>query len=148
MRALLLASAVLLAACAGEEASTGTDPALSAGAGASAEAQAAAFALPLRLVGAEPFWGGTIGEEAITLIGADRPELRFPTGERVVGGAGARWRTRSSDGRSLELTVLREPCSDGMSERRYPFQVTAVVDGETLRGCALTEAEFVRQRPS
>ncbi len=74
MRALLLASAVLLAACAGEEASTGTDPALSAGAGASAEAaQAAAFALPLRMVGAEPFRGGTISEEAITISGADRP---------------------------------------------------------------------------
>ena len=100
------------------------------------------------MVGTEPFWGGVIDGEGITLEGADRAPLRFPTGERVVTGAGARWRTRTATGATLDLVLLNERCSDGMSDRAYPFAVTATVGREVLRGCAMTEAEFVRRSPA
>jgi uncharacterized membrane protein len=147
MRALLLLVPLLLAACAGEDGAGAGGP--GATAPAKAPAQAAALALPLRLIGTEPFWGATISETTITLSGADRPELRAPAGERRVTGAGASWRTRTASAPQTEITVtlLRAPCSDGMSDRAYPFAATVTVGAETLRGCALTEAEFVRSRP-
>ena len=132
MRALFLASVVLLAAC--------TPP--PAGRPGPADA---AFALPMRLIGTEPFWGATITADAITLSGADRPHVRLAAGERLVTGAGVRWRTQSANGDPVEVTLVRETCSDGMSDRVYPFRATVVLGQETLRGCAITEAEFLRQ---
>ncbi|GGC96067.1 hypothetical protein [Aquisalinus flavus] len=42
---------------------------------------------------------------------------------------------------SLELTVVREDCSDPMSGSDYAYSVTAVINGERLQGCGewLTE---------
>ena len=93
----------------------------------SATATATTFALPLRMVGTEPFWGGTITGEAITLEGADRPAVRFPAGEPVVAGTGARWRTRSADGGTLDLNLVDELFSYGMSDSCYYFAVYAVL---------------------
>ena len=134
MRALFLASAVLLAACSQAPLPPGEPPAQ----------PGAAFAYPMRLIGTEPFWGATITADTITLSGADRPHLRFAAGERAVTGAGVRWRTNSASGDPVEVTLVRETCSDGMSDRTYPFQATVVLGSETLRGCAITESEFLR----
>lgn len=97
------------------------------------------FASPMRMVGTEPFWGARIAAEGITLSGADRAERRWAAVDPVVTRAGARW---SAPG--AEFTIVREPCSDGMSDRSYPFAAEVAVGGETLRGCAAPEADFAR----
>ena len=135
MRALLLAPILVLSTC--------TAPS-SGPAGPPPSAIGATFALPMRLVGTEPFWGATITADSISLSGADRPHLRFPAGGREVTGAGVRWRTQTSAGDPVEVTLLRETCSDGMSDRSYPFHATVVIGSETLSGCAMTESEFMR----
>ena len=135
MRALLLAALAGLTAC---------TPPPSGPSDAAPPPIGATFALPMRLVGTEPFWGATITVDAITLSGADRPHLRFPAGGREVTGAGVRWRTQTSSGDPVEVTLLRETCSDGMSDRVYPFHATVVLGRETLGGCAMTETEFMR----
>ena len=98
----------------------------------------------MRLVGTEPFWGATITADAIAVSGADRPHMRFPAGERSVTGAGARWATQTSGGDAVQVTLLRETCSDGMSDRSYPFQATLVIGSETLRGWPRPEAESLQ----
>ena len=105
-----------------------------------------AFALPMRLVGTEPFWGGRIARDAITISGMDRPDARFPYTDPVVTGAGARWRTQSTGAFPLTVTLVRDPCSDGMSDKRYPFQATVVLGTETLKGCAILEKDFGGER--
>ena len=101
------------------------------------------FVYPMRLVGTEPFWGATISETRITLSGVDRPETSFPAGERRVTGAGASWSTRSPTGTTLHVDLVRETCSDGMSDRVYPFRAAVHYGAETLNGCAMSEAEFM-----
>jgi uncharacterized membrane protein len=193
------------------------------------------FSLPLRLNGTEPFWGGRIASDGITISGAERPDIRLPAVTPVVTGTGARFRTpaegtetgapstvvvtatfpgasaeamnrdvvrpiesslsalqqvhrvssATAPGRSVitvgmlpgggaqaagelvrqrlasarlparaaasvtlaaaqpvEIVLVRETCSDGMSDRRYPFQATVTFGGETLRGCAIPEAQW------
>ena len=104
------------------------------------------FELPMRLVGTEPFWGGRIARDGITISGADRPDTRFPYRDPVVTGAGARFQSQSAGAFPLEITLVRETCSDGMSDKRYPFEATVVLGKETLKGCAIREAEFGGER--
>ena len=104
------------------------------------------FELPMRLVGTEPFWGGRIAKDAITISGADRPDMRFPYRDPVVTGAGARFRSQSVGAFPVDITLVRETCSDGMSDKRYPFEATVVLGKETLKGCAIREAEFGGER--
>ena len=42
----------------------------------------------------------------------------------------------------VDIVLVRETCSDGMSDRRYPFAATVTFGRETLRGCAIPEAQF------
>jgi uncharacterized membrane protein len=192
------------------------------------------FAPPLRLVGTEPFWGGRIGADAITLSGAERPDVTLPAVAAAVAGTSARFvtpaegsavsapstvvvtatlagaseaamadvartlenaltavdgvhrvRAATTPGRSVltvgfmpgrtpeaaaaaartaigrarlparagaevtfarpqpvDITLVAETCSDGMSDKRYPFSATVQFAGETLRGCAIPEAEW------
>lgn len=92
----------------------------------------------LRLVGTEPFWGGTTEGRCVTY---STPEDQ--AGTRVW----ARYRARAGGGEwAGELGdapfVLRTGpapeggCSDGMSDRRYRWSATIQVGGETRQGCA------------
>ena len=104
------------------------------------------FEYPMRLVGTEPFWGGRIARDGITISGADRPDMRFPFKDPAVTGAGARFRSQSIGAFPVDITLVRELCSDGMSDKRYPFEATVVLGKETLKGCAIREAEFGGER--
>jgi uncharacterized membrane protein len=44
------------------------------------------------------------------------------------------------------MTLRKQDCSDGMSDRTYPWAAEVVFKGETLRGCAATP-EFIAQTP-
>jgi len=109
----------------------------------------AVFETPMRLVGTEPFWGGTVSDALITVEGADRPSLRMPAGERRVTGAGVSWRTRTAAGSPTEVVVTLTPetCSDGMSDRVYPFRAEVALGAEVLRGCAIPERLWPRAAP-
>jgi uncharacterized membrane protein len=37
---------------------------------------------------------------------------------------------------ALRLTLRKAACSDGMSDRRYPFTAEVEAGGEMLKGCA------------
>lgn len=118
----------------------------------------------LRLVGTEPFWGGTLTRQALTITRVDRPEVTVrnpgsgpcpPQDACFFGqfsGAGRRYvNARLQDGGRLSLIVDPEACSDGMSDRRYPFKasvtfVTSEGKAERLQGCAGPESLFRRGR--
>ena len=99
------------------------------------------FDRPMRMVGTEPFWGGLIASDGITLSGVDRPERRFPPpGEPMIGGGFAGYEVSGA-----RFTVSAGPCSDGMSDRVYPFKAEVRIGGEVLRGCAIPERLFGRK---
>src|SRR3712207_1208011 len=67
---------------------------------------AAGFTAPLRLTGTEPFWGGRIGPDAITLSGAERPDISLPAVQPVVAGDSARWYTPPPGAAGAPSTVV------------------------------------------
>jgi uncharacterized membrane protein len=88
-----------------------------------------------RLVGTEPFWGGTVSPERIVYM---TPENQ--AGERVSVDAGygpaREIYTGALEGRPFILTLTKGPCSDGMSDKVHAFTATLQVGGETRQGCA------------
>jgi uncharacterized membrane protein len=44
-------------------------------------------------------------------------------------------------GQDLEMMVTELGCSDGMSDRTYPFTVTLKIGDETRNGCGWTERQ-------
>lgn len=91
---------------------------------------------PLRAVGTEPFWGARIEGRCVTY---NHPEDQ--KGTRIwtrytPGPDGGTW-SGALGGKRFELRTRSAPgCSDGMSDKRYPFAVELAVGGERRKGCA------------
>jgi len=128
---LVLVLAAGLAAC-GESPMGASEGASTAPADAPASAPPGPdFSGDFDLVGTEPFWGGTIRSDGLSLTRAGQAEVRAGNpGVNVEGGAGV-W-----DAGALVLKLRAEPCSDGMSDRRYGYRAEVLLDSQTLRGCA------------
>lgn len=89
--------------------------------------------------GTEPFWGGEASGDSLTyttpenIDGTTIPVTRF-AGNSGIGISG------ELDGASFDMTVTEGECSDGMSDRTYPFTVTLLIGEEKRFGCAHTDA--------
>lgn len=92
----------------------------------------------LRLTGTEPFWGGRIEGNTLSWStpelpdGVSVPVTRFP-GRGGVSFSG------QLDGAPLDILVTPAECSDGMSDRIYPYVATVQTGSETREGCAWRE---------
>src|SRR5688572_22689176 len=92
---------------------------------------------PLRAVGTEPFWGAKIEGRCVTYSHPeDQQGTRVWTRYTPGRGGGGTW-TGTLGGRPFVLRARPQAgCSDGMSDRRYPFAVELTVGGEERQGCA------------
>ena len=125
---LALSCALALAACqSGEESEVGAFDGI-------AESET------IRLTGTEPFWGGEIADGTMTYTTPDNPAGAEVPVERFAGFNGLAF-SGEMDGRNFDLTITPTECSDGMSDRTYPYAATLMVDGEQRSGCAWTEAQ-------
>lgn len=98
---------------------------------ATAPLAAQQFAAPsYRALGTEPFWTLTIGDGLIRL---EEPGKR-PT---IVSVPAPRptFNGRRYEARTLTVDITNAPCSDGMTDRRYPDTVTIDTGRRTLHGC-------------
>jgi len=96
------------------------------------------------LAGTEPFWNMTVepsGQEYRAtystpqdIDGSTFAVSRF-AGNNGVGFSG------ELDGRTMQIAVSPGECSDGMTDRSYPYTATVVAGDETLYGCAHTSEE-------
>lgn len=101
-------------------------------------------AIHYRALGNEPFWGVDVTADSLVL---ERPseaprrfdvtELRRRPGTDVVAGADAAG--------GIEITIRREACSDGMSDRAYAFSARMSLDGREFTGCAFEEVILARE---
>lgn len=93
----------------------------------------------LHFTGTEPFWGGTAGGGMLTYTTPESPDGATIPVERFAGRAGLSL-SGALDGASLDMMVTEGECSDGMSDRTYPFTVTLKLGEELRSGCAWTDA--------
>lgn len=92
------------------------------------------------LTGTEPFWGGEIkGSKAQYSTPENQDGTTFVV-ERFAGNNGLAF-TGKIDGGNFDLTVTPGECSDGMSDRSYPFAATLKVGEEQRSGCAWTDRQ-------
>lgn len=92
----------------------------------------------VRFTGTEPFWGGQVVGTALTYSTPEIPDGIDIVVTRFAGRGGLSW-SGMYDGARLVLAVTAGECSDGMSDRTYPFVATLEVKGEQRSGCAWTQ---------
>ena len=95
------------------------------------------FSIPdaVDALGTEPLWAVMIDAEQIALTRPDHPPVTAPNAGATRTASTAQWRAKTPEG-VLKLTVTAGPCSDGMSDRSYPFKAEALIGGRKLKGCA------------
>ncbi|WP_186456888.1 COG3650 family protein [Sphingomonas suaedae] len=91
---------------------------------------------PRRAVGTEPFWAARIdGRCVVYSHPEDQNGTRIWT--RYANRPNGETWSGTLDGQLFELRARAERgCSDGMSDKRYPFAVELKVRGELRKGCA------------
>ncbi len=92
----------------------------------------------VNFTGTEPFWGGRIVGTALTYSTPEMPDGTDIPVTRFAGRGGVSW-SGMHDGARFALAVTPSQCSDGMSDRTYPFAATLEVKGEQRSGCAWTD---------
>ena len=101
---------------------------------------AADYESDLNLTGTEPFWGVQIRKDRITLSRPDHPDISSPNPGVSISGETASW-----DAGELTITLTPQRwCSDGMSDRQYPYAAEVKVGNEVLKGCAYNPAKTPR----
>ncbi len=94
----------------------------------------------VHFTGTEPFWGGQVAGTALTYSTPENPDGTDIVVSRFAGRGGLSW-SGLYEGKRFALAVTQGNCSDGMSDRTYPFVVTLEVSGEQRRGCAWTDQQ-------
>lgn len=94
----------------------------------------------LHFTGTEPFWGGEVSGGTLTYSTPENIDGTQIAVERFAGRNGLSF-SGTLEGAEFVMAVTPGACSDGMSDRTYPFTVTLQVRGEQRQGCAWTDAQ-------
>lgn len=92
----------------------------------------------VRFVGTEPFWGGEVRQGTLLYTTPEQPDGVALEVKRFAGRGGLSYSGKLDDA-AFDLMISHAPCSDGMSDRTYPFTVSLSVQGEMRQGCAWTD---------
>ncbi len=88
--------------------------------------------------GTEPFWGGEVTGSELRYSTPDNIDGVRIIVERFAGNNGLSF-SGELNGQPFDLAVTPGECSDGMSDRSYPFVATLQIGEETRSGCAWTD---------
>ena len=99
----------------------------------------------ITLGGTEPFWGieiqpGTRGQPIALYTTPDNIEGREFAVARFSGNNGLGF-SGELDGAAVVIAVTPGECSDGMSDRTYPYIATVSLGETSLHGCGHTSDE-------
>tara|TARA_A100001391_G_scaffold83275_2_gene54501 strand:+ start:7211 stop:7651 length:441 start_codon:yes stop_codon:yes gene_type:complete len=89
----------------------------------------------MRFSGTEPFWGGSVVGESLTYTTPENIDGTTITVSRFAGRGGVTW-SGMLESQSFDLMITPGRCSDGMSDRTYPFVATLQFGRRQLEGCA------------
>lgn len=144
MKQALWVALALLGGCQSEDATIGVT--------APGDAQdATAYAgiaedVVLRFTGTEPFWGGTVTGSTLTWSTPENLGGETVTVSRFAGNGGLGF-SGTISGQQFDMTVTPGDCSDGMSDRTYPFSTTVRLGAQQLSGCAWRDTDDLGPPP-
>lgn len=108
------------------------------GSGAQVPFAAIAADETIRFLGTEPFWGGTVRGGGMVYSTPENRQGDTIAVRRFAGNNGLGF-SGMWNGAPLDMAIAQAPCSDGMSDRSYPFAVTLRLGEEQRGGCAWTD---------
>ena len=138
---ILSGPALLLAGCTSSDPATGD--AASGVPGDSGDTQpfhAIAADDVVHFSGTEPFWGGEVAGTLLRWSTPDNIDGEAITVARFAGRGGLSF-TGTLQGEQLDMAVTPATCSDGMSDRTYPYAVTVQLGARQLSGCGWTDRQ-------
>ncbi|WP_454796667.1 COG3650 family protein [Novosphingobium lindaniclasticum] len=94
----------------------------------------------VRFTGTEPFWGGDVSGTRMTYSAPENPGGDVIEVSRFAGRGGLSFNGEAK-GVQMTLAITAGSCSDGMSDRRYPFVAMLKIGEETRSGCAWTDRQ-------
>jgi uncharacterized membrane protein len=94
----------------------------------------------VHFTGTEPFWGGQASGSSLTYTTPENQKGETIAVSRFAGRNGVSF-SGDLGGVPFVLAITPGKCSDGMSDRSYPFAVTLQVKGEQRQGCAWTDKQ-------
>lgn len=100
----------------------------------------------LRVTGTEPFWGGTVAGDTFTYTTLENQVGEAIAVTRFAGRGGLSF-SGTRAGAPLDLAITPGACSDGMSDRTYPFVATLQLGGEQRQGCAWRDGDDLGAAP-
>ena len=150
-RATALVACVVIAACSSGTNSPSPAPSSSQSAAPTAAPTVATAADTARysgiaadekvhFTGTEPFWGGEVLDGVLAYTTPENQTGDMVAVDRFDGRNGISFSGQLAD-MPFVMAVTPGQCSDGMSDRTYPFTVTLQVKGEQRNGCAWTDKQ-------
>ena len=94
----------------------------------------------ISVAGTEPFWAATIADGAVKYSTPELPDGTSFAVSRFAGNSGVSFSGKLNDGRGFDLMITPGTCSDGMSDREYPYVASLKLGSESQTGCAWTGA--------
>ena len=94
----------------------------------------------ISFTGTEPFWGGEAVGASLTYTTIENPDGTQIPVRRFAGNSGLSLSGMIGPDK-FDMVITKGECSDGMSDRTYPYTVTLQVGGEQRNGCAWTSAQ-------
>lgn len=101
-------------------------------------------------LGNEPFWSVAIVPTEHQIVLKDLGEnkvYQFPYQPANIGGGVHRFETSNGAEDKLVIVIREETCSDGMSDNTYRYSAEVVINGRTLKGCAVHKGDKIGNRP-
>jgi uncharacterized membrane protein len=99
-------------------------------------------------MGNEPFWQIQISEKENLIDFYDPMIPKFYhfnfSKAKIEDGKTIYTADDKASGNTIKITITKEKCSDGMSERKYNYSSEAVLNGKTYKGCAIAFGEGVQ----
>jgi uncharacterized membrane protein len=86
--------------------------------------------------GTEPFWAVYVVADAeIVFHPADGDDVKVPWVAATMPDVNTLEYESSAGDKSIQLTIIKKECSDGMSDDTFPTTVNLVVNGRGYHGC-------------
>lgn len=104
---------------------------------------AAPFRADFALIGTEPFWNLQVKGTTLILTRPDEPALTAANAVLAASSGKAVW-TAEGATPPVVASLSAGTCSDGMSDRVYPYTAEVKVGDLVLKGCGISAEELAK----
>ena len=101
---------------------------------------------PLNAAGTEPFWSIRVEDGVLVYSTPENIDGTSAPVERFAGRGGVSF-SGTLAGEQIDLAITPGQCSDGMSDRTYPFHATLAIGAGQRSGCAWRDTDDLGPPP-